>query len=335
MAIHKVKRIPKSVKRFSEPNARQIKNLLLAVMVASGITSGAALADARSDAIETLTRRQFILTADKRCHLLDAPAVTALNAGLIQSRNQLVRAGISASNMRMVLNRAREAGERVDCASSALQSEAETVRGAYRAFVAQPRLDLPSGRTSWQATRSHGDDVMWRLVQHQNSRDGHLALGLYGTLTGFDLTVMAQFKGDERPYAARLMMRDPRMNSTGVISRDTYTLSTRLPAGFNEAYSRTFMASNRRDLQIALGGGRKVNLAGFDVTGQYVGTTEPKPTVRFDFPRSAMMAMAGLDPREDMIVAFEFRDGPRYARFEVGDFITGAGFIALPSPYGQ
>ncbi|GGZ20290.1 hypothetical protein [Asticcacaulis endophyticus] len=312
-----------------------VYKVLSALIIASGLMSGAAHAAAPSDMVEILTRRQFMLTADKRCHLLDAPAVTALNAGLVQSRNQLVRAGISATNMRAVLNRARDAGERVDCASSALQSEAETVRGAYRAFVAQPRLELPSDRTHWQATRSHASDRMWRLVQHQDSRDARLAFGLYGTLTGFNLTVMAQFTAEETPYGARLLLRDPRLNPTGVITRGGYTLSRDLPKGFSETYSRSFMASGRNDLQIALGADRRVNFAGFDPSGKRVGTIEPKPTVRFDFPREIMTAMAGLDPREDVIIAFDFQDGPRYARFEIGDFITGAGFIALPSPYGQ
>ncbi|OYW80223.1 MAG: hypothetical protein B7Z26_06795, partial [Asticcacaulis sp. 32-58-5] len=267
--------------------------------------SNATYADTSGDMVETLTRRQFMVSANQRCQLLDAPAVIALNSGLVQTRNQLVRAGISARNMQAVLRHARDGGDRVDCASPALQAEAETVRSAYRAFVAQPRLELPSGRTNWQATRSHGRETMWRLVQHQDSRDGRLAFGLYGTLTGFNLTVMAQFKAKDAPYSARLLLRDPRLNPTGVITPDRYGISRDLPQGFSEAYSRSYMASARNDLQIALGGERRVNFAGFDVTGKHVGIIEPKPTVRFDFPREAMKAMAGLDPREDIIVAFE------------------------------
>lgn len=57
------------------------------------------------------------------------------------------------------------------------------------------------------------------------------------------------------------------------------------------------------------------------------------PVERLDFPNRAYAAIARLDPREDIVVAFDFASGTRCARFEVRDFVTGLASIPLPSPY--
>ena len=77
----------------------------------------------------------------------------------------------------------------------------------------------------------------------------------------------------------------------------------------------------------------KVNFAGFALGGRYVGAQVPVDAQRFDFPKTAILAMARLDPREDVVIEFDCDDGPRFARFEVGDFIPGMAFVSLPSPY--
>jgi hypothetical protein len=106
-----------------------------------------------------------------------------------------------------------------------------------------------------------------------------------------------------------------------------------MPLGFNDYSSLSFMARGISETTASLRPEVKANLAGFSLTGDFVGKQTPEDALRFDFPARAWMAIAKLDPREDIVVEFNTTDGPLYARFEVGDFLTGLSYVALPSSY--
>jgi hypothetical protein len=170
-------------------------------------------------------------------------------------------------------------------------------------------------------------------VQYQNTDQADMAFGLYGGLHQNSFSLMAHFKNGVRPYSARLLVRNTDIVATGVINRAPYGLSETMPAGFSDYSSLSFMAHGISDVTADLHPGVKTNLAGFTLTGNYVGTQGPEAALRFDFPSRAWLAIAKLDPREDIVVEFSSEDGPRYARFEVGDFVTGLSYVALPAPY--
>lgn len=289
---------------------------------------------AQDDLTTTAIKRYFLAEANARCHLLDGPAAMAVTAGYVQARNTLIRSTGSLSGLTPYLAQARDAAQRVDCQAPQLISEVNTAASAYRAFASQPRLALPGVRTEWLAMRSHPTETTWRLAQYQSSGEADLALGLYGTLEDNRFAVMARFADGRTPYSARLIVRDTEVALSGIINQSPQGLSDNIPVGFASG-TRTFLASDSATLTANLRPEVKTNLIGYTVTGEYAGAQGPVEALRFDFPTRAWRAIAPLDPREDIVIAFDFRDGTRYARFEVGDFITGLAYVRLPSVYGN
>lgn len=279
----------------------------------------------------TVLKRYYLMQVDARCHLLDATTSLALKAGFLQARNTAIRNGKDMSVLGPYLDRVRAVADRTDCASPQLSAEIATANSAVGTYRAMPRLDLTAGRAGWTADRSFATKSQWRLVQYQDTPSANMALGLYGTLSGNHFAVMAHFANGEKPYSARLLVRDPHVMGSGLINPAAYALSDTLPLGFDNSLS--FIARASSEQQAELRPTVKTNGAGFSLTGDYVGAQGPEDAFRFDFPTASYRAIAVLDPREDIVVAFDFQDGTRYARFEVGDFITGLSYVALPSPY--
>ncbi|MFT4074455.1 MAG: hypothetical protein QM647_02915 [Asticcacaulis sp.] len=310
-----------------------VKSLALATAALAACITAPLLARTADDYTLPVVKRYFLLQADARCHLLDTATGQALKAGYLQARNDALRAGLTMDYLAPWLERARTAAYQTDCAAPALTAEVHTAEGGFNRFIAVPHLDLPSGRTEWLANRAYGDDQVWRLVQYQNTDQADMAFGLYGGLHQNSFSLMAHFKDGTRPYSARLLVRNTDIVTTGTINRAPYGLSDRLPVGFTDYSSLSFMASGKSDVTADLRPAVKTNLAGFTLTGQYAGTQGPEEALRFDFPSRAWLAIAKLDPREDIVVEFSTEDGPRYARFEVGDFVTGLSYVALPAPY--
>lgn len=303
--------------------------------LAAAVTIAAApVAMAAEDIGAIAVKRYFLAQADARCHLLDAATASALKAGYIQARNSALRNGYTMAQISPWLARARTAAANASCQAPEIASEAQLARSGFRGFLAQTSLYLPSQRTAWRASRAFGDKTEWRLVQYQNVAGTDAALGLYGTLAHNSFSVMAAFADGAHPYSARLLVRDPSVNVIGLINPAPYALSQTMPQGVSETGFVSFTAQDTGDANALLSPQVTTNSAGYSLTGDYVGEQGPVDALRFDFPTRAFSAMARLDPREDVIVVFESEDGPRYLRFEVGDFITGLTYIGLPSPYG-
>jgi hypothetical protein len=309
------------------------KKLVLMAAATSACVSAPLVAQTADDYTLPVVKRYFMVQADARCHLLDAPTSQALKAGYLQARNDALRAGLTMAYLAPWLEKAKTAADQSDCAAPSLMAEVNTAEGGFRRFMAVPHLELASGRTEWQANRAYGDDQVWRLVQYQNTDQADMAFGLYGGLNQNRFSLMAKFKDGTRPYSARLLVRNTDIVATGTINRAPYGLSDSLPVGFSDYSSLSFMASGKSDITADLHPGVRTNLAGFTLTGNYVGTQGPEAAQRFDFPSRAWLAIARLDPREDIVIEFSTEDGPRYARFEVGDFVTGLSYVALPAPY--
>ena len=308
-------------------------------MLAAGACAVAALAMpvfATQDSLtETAVKRFLLAQIDARCNLLPRPAATALTAGYLQARNTSIRATGGMGALAPWLDQARDAAARVSCDAPQVRQQMMAASDAYRAYVTQMHLDLPSGRTSWSGDRTFPNQDAWRLAQYQSSSAGDIVLGLYGPLDRSAFVVMAGFSGDNAPYSARLLVRDTSIVSNGIINRDGYGLSDTAPLGFTEGAALTFLARDHSETQALLRKPVTANAIGFSVTGDYVGKQGPVDAVRFDFPTRAFKAIAQLDPREDIVIAFDFPNGTKYARFEVGDMLTGLAYVSLPSPYGQ
>jgi hypothetical protein len=286
------------------------------------------------DLTTTAVKRYFLAEANARCKLLDGATAMAVTSGYVQARNALIRSTGGMQSLTPYLSDARAAARSIDCAAPQLLNEAAAAANAYRAFATQTHLSLPGTRAEWTGTRAHGGESGWRLAQYQSNAGADLALGLYGTLNDNRFTVMANFHDGEMPYAARLIVRDPEIAPTGLIGHTTGSLSDTIPLGFGSGV-RTFLASDSQETEAEIKPRVRANLIGVSATGDYVGDQGPVAVKRFDFPSRAWRAIAPLDPREDIVIAFDFRTGTKYARFEVGDFITGLGYVRMPSVYGK
>jgi len=301
-----------------------------AAMAAPAVAQNTALADALAGQI---ARRYFMVQVNDRCHLLTAPAATALQAGYVQARNAALRTGRDMAALAPILDNARAAAAATACDAPRLVAEVDAAQNAFRTYRVQMRLDLPGSRAAWTGVRTDQDTAEWRLVQHQSSAQADFAFGLYGTLAANSLSVTAHFADGARPYAARLLVRNPDVWATGVIDAAPYAPTHQRPLGFSDVATLSFPAYGETDVSTTVRPAVKVNFAGFALGGRYVGVEAPVDAQRFDFPKAAVMAMARLDPREDVVIEFDSDQGPLYARFEVGDFIPGMAYLSLPSPY--
>jgi hypothetical protein len=291
-------------------------------------------AGAQEDALSAqIARRYYFVQVNDRCHLLTAAATTALKAGFVEARNAALRAGRDMTALAPVLDGARDAAAAAACDAPQVTSEMGNAQNALRTYQVQMRLDLPGSRAQWTGVRTDQDAAEWRLVQYQNTSQADFAFGLYGTLAQNALSVTAHFADGSKPYAARLLVRNPDVWATGVIDRTALGLTSQRPTGFGDISALSFPAYNETDVSALMKPVVKVNFAGFALGGRYVGAQAPVDAQRFDFPKAAIMAMARLDPREDVVIAFDGDKGPVYARFEVGDFIPGVAYLSLPSPY--
>ncbi len=280
---------------------------------------------------ETAVKRYFLAQADARCHLLSPAAGMAVTAGYLQARNASIRSSGTMGTLAPWLEQARTAAANAPCDAPELRSAAAQAQDAYRGFVTRPHLDLGG----WSGNRAYPDKAAWRLAQYRSAAGADAVLGLYGTLDDARFVVMARFTDGARPYSARLLVRNAEVVSSGLINRSPRDVTATAPVGFTPATTLGFTARDAADVQVALRPEIHSNDAGFSLTGAYVGKTAADDAVRFDLPTAAWRAMAPLDPREDVVVEFDCDDGPRYMRFEVGDFLTGLTFVRLPSPYGQ
>ena len=309
---------------------RRIPHILLTAVM----TLAAAPAIAQDDALSAqIQRRYFFVQVNDRCHLLTGPATTALKAGFVQARNAALRAGRDMTALAPMLDNARNAAAAAACDAPQITSEMNTAQNALRTYQVQMRLDLPGSRAQWTGVRTDQDKVEWRLVQYQSTTQADFAFGLYGTLTQNALSVTAHFADGAKPYAARLLVRNPDVWTSGVINPAPFAVTAQRPFGFGDFSTQGFTAYNETDVTTVVKPAVKVNFAGFALGGRYVGAQAPVDAQRFDFPKIAVMALAKLDPREDVVVEFDSDKGPVYARFEVGDFIPGMAYISLPSPY--
>jgi hypothetical protein len=280
---------------------------------------------------ETAVKRYFLAQADVRCHLLTPAAAMAVTAGYLQARNTAIRSQGTMGMLSPWLDQARAAAANAPCDAPELKAAAQAAQDAYRGFVVQNRLDLGA----WSGNRTYPEKSAWRLAQYQSSDDADAVLGLYGTLSDARFVVMAHFADGARPYAARLLVRNAALVDAGLINRAPRAVTRTAPIGFTPATTLGFGARDSADVDVALRPEVRSNIAGFSASGDYVGKSATAEAVRFDLPTTAWRAMAPLDPREDVVVEFDCDDGPRYMRFEVGDFLTGLSFVRLPSPYGQ
>jgi len=164
-------------------------------------------------------------------------------------------------------------------------------------------MTFPGARLAWTADRYGWDRTGWRLKQATTLGASPIAFGYAGKGAAPELAAVISWHGRPRPYAARIVLRDPARLRQPWLAGD----------GLAPAAARaSFWASGVEAADPALlAEGRRAGDA-------------------WRFPASAAAALERLDPREAFAIEFHFRDGSvATARLEAGDFAAGRAFLAL------
>lgn len=263
-----------------------------------------------ANAADQLYERTLMTAADGRCRLFTPKISAALDASRAQARGATLRSGASETQVAALEQRARAKAAGAACNSKDLSLAASRVKAAFDGYSQMQSMTYPGEVSSWKAERSASATIpVWRLSQPASFGGDRLIFGLAGPVSA--LTVVATFDNGQRPYAARVIVRD-----TGRTLGPYFAPG----AGRNLAgkvaprnASLVFNAETRGEAPLTLlPNGAKTALG-------------------FRFPGAAADAIAQLDPREAVTVEFAFagRGGEvtRKAYVEVGDFAAGRAFL--------
>jgi hypothetical protein len=176
-------------------------------------------------------------------------------------------------------------------------------------------MTFPGDLGDWRAVRGQSvANSAWGLSQSTRAGADRVQFGLAGRQGQDAVTAVGVFADGAQPYAARLVLRDPRRAPEPYIAdlSGRAPLDARLPPA---SATRVILAEDREPAEATLlpAGARAATA--------------------FRFPAYALGALNGLDPREAISVDFVFAgpsgDVVRRAFFEVGDFSAGVAFLRV------
>jgi|WetSurMetagenome_2_1015567.scaffolds.fasta_scaffold195492_2 hypothetical protein len=263
--------------------------------------------------------RALMSVADGRCRLFTPEVASALGAAEAQARGAALRAGASPDQLRAVAARAAGAASKLPCRSPDLQLAAARVRQGFDGYSRLLRMTFPGDVSAWRADRSLPvASPVWRLSQDARLGRGSVTFGLAGDWNApAELLAVGDFGSGPQPYAARLVVRDPTRAPEPYLNALRLGASARLPLSARvppPGAARVFSADDRA------------------LAGPTLAPGGAKSALAFSFPAAAVAALADLDPREAVSVAFLFQgphgDIERTAFIEVGDFAAGRAFLA-------
>ncbi len=252
---------------------------------------------------ETYYERAFVVAADARCNLFAPQIHAALDAATAQARGAALRSGTREADLAAAAARARSRAATVSCADPELATVRARVDGAFSGWLRTPRMDFPGARRPWTANRVRSAEANWRLQQMSVVGASPVAFGYAGKGEAPDLTAVVSFVGRSRPYAARIVLRDPARVTRPWLAGDGLA-----PVSARASLWATGVSPADQTL---LAEGRRAGEA-------------------WRFPASAATALERLDPRETFAIEFHFRDGSvATAKFEAGDFVAARAFLAM------
>lgn len=263
-----------------------------------------------ANAADQLYERTLMTTADARCRLFAAPIAAALDAARAQARGATLRSGVSEQQVFALEQRARAKAGAAPCDSKDLTLAASRVKAAFDGYAQMQSMNYPGDVASWKADRAASATIpFWRLSQLSTFGGDRLMFGLAGRAKA--VTAVATFENGQRPYAARVILRDVRRTLGPYIANQSSRGLDGKVAPRNA--SLVFNAESREEAPpTLLPTGAKTGLA-------------------FRFPSTVAEAMSQLDPREAVIVEFAFTgrgsEVTRKAYVEVGDFAAGRAFL--------
>lgn len=267
---------------------------------------------ARAAPADFYFERSVMSAANQRCNLFAPELASALESAQAQARGAALRAGASDSSLAALRQRAADRAAQTPCGSKDMSLAAARVRSAFEGYARLQRMSFPGEMADWRADRTLAErTLIWRLAQTSRFGGDSLVFGLAGQGGASALVAAVSFADGAEPYAARLVLRDVNRAAEPCLGQSGTGLAARVPL----PGARTAVLAEMRDTApralLPPGGA-----SGF----------------AFRFPRAAADALAGLDPRESVVIEFLFEgrrgDSVRTAYIEVGDFAAGRAFLA-------
>jgi hypothetical protein len=281
---------------------------MAAVVLAGFLVAPAGLYAA--EAADQLYERTLMTAANARCGLFAPPISAALDSARAQARGATLRSGVSEQQVAALEQRARAKAGAAACNSKDLTLAASRVKAAFDGYAQMQTMTYPGDVASWKADRSSSATIpFWRLSQMSAFGADRLMFGLAGRNKA--VTAVATFENGQRPYAARVIVRDIRRTLGPYIDQRSGRALHGKVAPRNA--SLVFNAETREEAPpTLLPTGAKTGLA-------------------FRFPIAVADAMSQLDPREAVTIEFVFTgradEMTRKAYVEVGDFAAGRAFL--------
>lgn len=277
---------------------------------AIGLASFAIPTALYANAADQLYERTLMTAADGRCRLFTPTISAALDASRAQARGATLRSGASELQVTALEQRARAKAAGAACASKDLTLAASRVRKAFEGYSQMLSQVYPGDVSSWKAERSVSATIpVWRLSQPSAFGTDRMVFGLAGRAKA--LTAVATFDNGQRPYTARIVVRDTNRTLGPYIAPGTGRSLAGKVAPRNA--SLVFNAETREEAPLTLL------------------PTGAKTGLSFRFPPAAADAISQLDPREAVTVEFAFTgrgdEVTRKAYVEVGDFAAGRAFL--------
>lgn len=263
-----------------------------------------------ANAADQLYERTLMTAADGRCRLFTPTISVALDASRAQARGATLRSGASELQVTALEQRARAKAAGAACDSKDLTLAAGRVKKAFEGYSQMLAMTYPGDVSSWKAERSVSATIpVWRLSQPSAFGPDRMVFGLAGRAK--TLTAVATFDNGQRPYAARIIVRDTsRTLGPYITSKTDRSLASKVSP---RNASLVFVAQTREEAPLTL----------LPVSA--------KTGLSFRFPPTAIDAIAQLDPREAVTVEFVFPgrgdEATRKAYVEVGDFAAGLAFL--------
>jgi hypothetical protein len=278
----------------------------IAPLMASLIMVGTvAWADpAEATAADLYYERSVAVAAQSKCQLFEPGVAAALSAATLQARGAALRSGVEASQLAASSTRARARVDQVSCQDAQLRLMASRVEAGFAGWSRAARISFAGDRSAWHGDRFESKQTGWRLAQDALTGTSPVRLGLVGRSPSLvQLATVVSFKGRNRPYAARLVVR----NATA-LPRPWLSGEGLPPPSAQMSFFATGVSAAPAPLL---------------KTGERQGE-------QWLFAHAAIEAMARLDPRETVRIEFLFRDDSvASAQFEVGDFAAGRAFLNM------
>ena len=284
------------------------------------------------DAEQAFLERTSLRAADEKCGYFTDLERAALEAGQLQARGALLRAGLPAKDIDTAANEVTRYANTQDCGAADFKAAVLHLQDAFSAFVGTMVMDFVGAETTWKASRSRWDT--WRVVQDGSTDD---------YLFQFGLLAPDMSDPDAFPASFSRPLDNPLISTPFALAIDLFLDDTETLPSTARILIRDGAKSSEPWLGAIFSGEpgpppRSITSA-YWPSGQTLITEDDRAKTRkarFTFSDDATQALMKLDPRERVEIVIQpharaENQTPVTLQIEVGDFAAAYMISRLPA----